>query len=78
MTILFLWGLEQKETLKIIKNSRAVITATKILEGQPRLLCEASSCGFPQYFQILESVGEYFQRITHFLLNSTTMNNLKK
>ena len=36
------------------------MTATKILEGHSRLLCDdVQAMEFPQYFQIL-GVGEYF------------------
>lgn len=50
----------QSETLNIIKNSRAVITSTKIFEGQPRLLCEAASFGVPSIFPKFGGVQEYF------------------
>ena len=35
--------LPNKDVLEIISTSKNVITATKLYEGQPRLLCEASS-----------------------------------
>ena len=45
--------LPNKDVLEIISTSKAVITATKLYEGQPRLLCEASSLRtisiFPSY-----------------------------
>ena len=58
--IIFTGFLEHDKTLEIIKNARAVITATKIFEGQPRLLCEASSYGVPSIFPNFGGVGEYF------------------
>ena len=38
------------ETLNFISTSVAVITATKLYEGQPTLLCEASLLGVPSIF----------------------------
>ena len=57
-------------TIAQIKNTRAVITATKMFEGQPRLLCEASSLGIPS---IYPSFGEWmtFLMTIIYLLNNT-------
>ena len=49
-----------KEVLDIISNSRAVVTATKLYEGQPTLLCEASSLGVPSIFPDTGGVKEFF------------------
>lgn len=49
-----------RETLDIIKNSRAVITATRMYEVQPRLLCEASSLAVPSIFPNFGGMSEYF------------------
>lgn len=46
--------------LNIMKNSRAVITATKLFEGQPRLICEASSFGVPSIYPSFGGMDEYF------------------
>lgn len=56
----FLGKLENNEAMKIIQNSRAVITATKMYEGQPRLLCEASSMGIPSIFPNFGGMIEFF------------------
>ena len=48
------------ETLEIIKKSKAVITATKLFEGQPTLLCEASSFGVPSIFPDTGGISEFF------------------
>ena len=37
----FLGEVDNTQSLEIIKNSTAVVTATKLYEGQPTLLCEA-------------------------------------
>lgn len=58
--IQFLGLKTQEETQSIIKNSLAVITATKMFEGQPRLLCEASSFGVPSIFPRVGGLEEYF------------------
>ena len=47
-------------TLEIIKKSRGVVTATKMFEGQPRLLCEASVNGIPSLFPDFGGMGEFF------------------
>ena len=56
----FLGEKSQEETQIIIKNSLAVVTATKMFEGQPRLLCEASSDGVPSIFAKFGGLQEYF------------------
>ena len=66
------------EELKIIKNSKAVITATKILEGQPRLLCEASSYGVPSIFPNFGGVGEYFPKNYSFSFEQYNYEQLKE
>ena len=48
--IIFLGKLSNSETINIIKNSRAVVTATRLLEVQPTLLCEASINSIPSIF----------------------------
>ncbi len=54
--------LNNEETKKLIKNSRAVITATKLYEGQPRLLCEASSYGVPSIYPSFGGMNEFFPK----------------
>jgi glycosyltransferase involved in cell wall biosynthesis len=56
----FLGNISNVEALKEIKNSRAVLTATKMYEGQPRLLAEASSMGIPSIFPNFGGMAEYF------------------
>jgi len=48
------------ELLELMQNARAVVTATKLLEGQPRLLCEASSLGIPSIYPSFGGMDEYF------------------
>ncbi len=56
----FLGNISNVEAIKEIKNSRAVLTATKMYEGQPRLLAEASSMGIPSIFPNFGGMAEYF------------------
>ena len=49
-----------RESLEEIRKSKAVITATKMFEGQPTLLCEASSFGVPAIFPKTGGIAEFF------------------
>ena len=70
--------LSNSDVLEEIKDSRAVITCTKMFEGQPRILCEASSLKVPSIFPSFGGMDEFFQQITPFHLNSLTMKIYKK
>ena len=48
------------KVLDYIENSKAVVTATKLFEGQPTLLCEASMLGVPSIFPNTGGVLEFF------------------
>tara|TARA_Y100000389_G_scaffold201337_1_gene243820 strand:+ start:9368 stop:10525 length:1158 start_codon:yes stop_codon:yes gene_type:complete len=56
----YLGELKLDNALNVISKSRALILPTKIFEGQPRVLCEASSMGVPSIFPNWESLGEFF------------------
>jgi len=56
----FLGEVKNNETLNIIKKSKGVVTATKLLEGQPTLLCEASSYGIVSVFPKTGGIEEFF------------------
>ncbi|MDC0595383.1 glycosyltransferase family 4 protein [Acidimicrobiia bacterium] len=56
----FLGEIENHKVLDIIKNSKGVITSTKLLEGQPMLLCEASILGVPSIFPKSGGISEFF------------------
>ncbi len=60
--IVFLGEKTNDETLELIKESKAAITATKIYEGQPTLLCEASSFGIPSIFPRTGGIEEFFPK----------------
>lgn len=59
-SIIFLGEKNNKEVLEIINTSSAVVTATKLFEGQPTLLCEASTLGVPSLFPDTGGIGEFF------------------
>ena len=58
--VLFLGKLSNFETIEEINNSVGVVTTTKLLEGQPTLLCEASSLGIPSIFPNTGGINEFF------------------
>lgn len=58
----FLGSLNNKEVLSIINNSISVVTATKLYEGQPTLLCEASSLSVPSIFPDTGGINEFFPK----------------
>lgn len=58
----FLGQKNHEETLNIIRNSKAVITATKLVEGQPRIICEAAMFGVPIIYPDYGGMSEYFPK----------------
>lgn len=54
--------LDNNKTKNLIKSSRAVITTTLMYEGQPRLLCEASSFGVPSIFPKFGGMEDFFPK----------------
>ena len=46
--------------LDVISNAKGVVTATKLYEGQPTLLCEASLHGIPSVFPKSGGIEEFF------------------
>ncbi|MAH99427.1 MAG: hypothetical protein CMA12_08875 [Euryarchaeota archaeon] len=58
----FLGSLSNKEVLSIINNSISVVTSTKLYEGQPTLLCEASSLSVPSIFPDTGGINEFFPK----------------
>ncbi len=56
----FIGSVRNEEVWNIILNSRAVVTATKLFEGQPTLLCEASLLEVPAIFPRTGGIGEFF------------------
>ena len=52
--------LDNFKTLELISKSRAVVTFTKMYEGQPRLLNEASALGIPSIYPDFGGISDYF------------------
>ena len=74
----FLGPLNNEKVLNLIKNSRAVITATKLYEGQPTLLCEASSFGIPSVFPETGGISEFFPEDYIYKFNQFDYKDLEK
>ena len=73
----FLGELSNEDTLKQIKESSVVITATKMYEGQPRLLCEASSFGVPSIYPSFGGMDEFFPKDYSFSFKQYDYSDLK-
>tara|TARA_Y100000741_G_scaffold362789_1_gene349459 strand:- start:2222 stop:3451 length:1230 start_codon:yes stop_codon:yes gene_type:complete len=58
----FLGELRNDKVLDIISGSKGVVTSTKLLEGQPMLLCEASIMGIPAIFPKSGGISEFFPK----------------
>lgn len=73
----FLGQLTNTATLEIINKSRAVVTATKLYEGQPTLLCEASNLKVLSIFPDNGGIAEFFPSKTKFKFVSNDYEDLK-
>ena len=58
----FLGRKDNNEVLEIVSSCRAVVSATKLYEGQPNFLCEASAIGVPSVFPKSGGIGEFFPK----------------
>jgi len=58
----FLGFLDNENVKHYIKNAFVVVTATKLYEGQPTFLCEASSMGVPAIFPDSGGISEFFPK----------------
>tara|TARA_B100000579_G_C22829146_1_gene854887 strand:- start:323 stop:1468 length:1146 start_codon:yes stop_codon:yes gene_type:complete len=52
--------LSNSDVKQLINKSKAVVTATKLFEGQPTLLCEASSLGVSSIYPRSGGISEFF------------------
>ena len=59
-SIEFLDQMSNLEVLSLIKKSISTVTSTSLFEGQPTLLCEASSLGVPSIFPDSGGIKEFF------------------
>jgi glycosyltransferase involved in cell wall biosynthesis len=76
--IKFLGYLPNKEVLDFISKAKAVVTATKLYEGQPRLLCEASSLGTISIYPSFGGMDEFFPKKYEFSFEQFNYKNLTK
>jgi len=74
--IIFKGTLNNHDTLKHIKNAKAVITNTLMYEGQPTLLCEASALGTISIFPDNGGIAEFFNDDYPFKFNQLNKNDL--
>ena len=58
----FIDEISNADVLEIISKSKGVVTATKLYEGQPTLLCEASTLGVPSFFPESGGITEFFPK----------------
>lgn len=58
--IRFLGQKNNEEVYQLISGAESVITATKLFEGQPMLLCEASLIGIPSIYPQSGGIKEFF------------------
>ena len=58
----FLGQLSNNKVKDVLSESIAVVTATKLYEGQPTLLCEASLLQVPSIFPDTGGVKEFFPK----------------
>ena len=65
--IKFYGALDNKEVLSLINNAKAVVTATKMYEGQPNLLCESSLMGKVSIFPNAGGIKEFFPQDSSFM-----------
>ena len=60
--VIFLGVLKNIEVLELINKSIAIVSATRLYEGQPTLLCEASIMGVPSIFPKSGGISEFFPK----------------
>lgn len=75
--IKFLGELNHNKTLSYINSAKAVITNTKLYEGQPTLLCEASLLCVPSIFPDNGGIKEFFPRDYQLKFNQNDTNSLR-
>lgn len=74
----FLGERSNEETKKIIRSSYAVATATKLYEGQPTFLCEASFLRTPSIFPDTGGVKEFFPKETQLIFKQFDQKSLSE
>ena len=70
--------LNNDKVIELINSSKAVVTATKLYEGQPTLLCEAAALGVPSIFPNSGGIKEFFPEDYKFSYDQFNNEDLKK
>jgi len=68
---------ENNEVIREIQKSFVVISATKLYEGQPTLLCEASLNSIPIIFPKSGGISEFVPKNYNFLFEQNNYNDLQ-
>lgn len=76
--IKFLGSIENNKVHELIARSKGVVTATKLYEGQPTLLCEASLMNIPSIFPRSGGIEEFFPTNYPFSYNQFNYSQLTK
>ncbi len=74
--IKFLGQLPNIKVKNILQESTAVVTATKLYEGQPTLLCEASLSKVPSIFPDTGGVKEFFPKNIQYIFEQFNYQDL--
>ena len=77
-SIEFVGALSNAEVLDLIKHAKAVITATKLFEGQPTILCEASSLETLSIYPSTGGISEFFPSNYEFSFEQFNYEDLKQ
>ena len=76
--VYFLGSKNREDTLKIIRNSKGVLTFTKMYEGQPTVLCEASMLSIPSVFPGSGSIPSFFPPNYPYVFEQGNKDDFKK
>jgi glycosyltransferase involved in cell wall biosynthesis len=76
--IIFLGQIPNLEVIDSISKSKGVVTATKLFEGQPTLLCEASSLGITSVFPKTGGIAEFYPPNYSFSFEQFNYDDLQK
>ena len=77
-SIEFVGALSNAEVLDLIKHAKAIITATKLFEGQPTILCEASSLETLSIYPSTGGISEFFPSNYEFSFEQFNYEDLKQ
>jgi glycosyltransferase involved in cell wall biosynthesis len=75
--IRFLGQISNNEVINHIQASNLVATSTKLFEGQPTILCEASLMGIPSIFPDSGGISEFFPQDYEFSFKQFDYKNLE-